>query len=261
MASRGIDRVARHPRALEISDVNFNLTDLGFLKFLQSCGIELATRVRNLLTRFILDAARQLHSQQVCRLIAGRIESPIQLFVPNDQAIDRVERLQDVFARTQSECAQKNRSQELAFAIDANVNHFLLVVFKFHPRTAIGNDLAQEVSAVIGSLEEHTRRAVQLADNYALGSIHNEGAVVGHQRHVAEKDFLLFNIANGTIARFRILLVNRQRRRHARWASGPFEGSGRKSASVPRSDSESGSWREFWKNQSVYERYYSSTFR
>src|SRR5437660_8968970 len=30
--------------------------------------------------------------------------------------------------------------------------------------------------------------------------------------HVAEKDFLLFNIANGTIARFRILLVNRDRK-------------------------------------------------
>src|SRR5207248_9302117 len=115
-------------------------------------------RVRNLLTRFILDAARQLHSQQVCRLIAGRIESPIEFLVPNDKAIDRVERLQDVFARTQSECAQENRSQELAFAIDANVKHVLLVVFKFHPRTAIGNDLAQEVVRVMAGLKDKTRR-------------------------------------------------------------------------------------------------------
>src|SRR5207249_4105435 len=144
--------------------------------------------------------------EEQAQLDNARIQNLREFLVPNDKAIDRVERLQDVFARTQSECAQENRSQELAFAIDANVKHVLLVVFKFHPRTAIGNDLAQEVSAVIGSLEEHTRRAVQLADNYALGSIHNEGAVVGHQRHVAEKDFLLFNIANGTIARFRILL-------------------------------------------------------
>ncbi len=45
-------------------------------------------------------------------------------------------------------------------------------------------------------VEEHTGRAVHLADDDPLGAVDDEGAVVGHQRHVAHIDGLLLDIAD-----------------------------------------------------------------
>src|SRR5208282_877672 len=89
-----------------------------------------------------------------------------------------------------------------SLAVDAYVQNVLLVVFELHPRTAIRDDLSQEVRAVRRRLKEHTGRAVQLADNDALGSINNERAVLSHQGNVAEENLLLLDVANGTIAGF-----------------------------------------------------------
>src|SRR5581483_2398273 len=50
-------------------------------------------------------------------------------------------------------------------------------------------------------------------------------------------------------------------RHRAHWATCPSAGSGRTSAFEPRSGSESGWLPEFWKNQNVYGRCHSSTFR
>ena len=205
-AGGGVDNVARHPRAFEIGDVDFDFADLCLLNFLQRGRVDLASRVRDLLARLRLDAVSQLHAQQVGRLLAGRIERPEQLLVSNHQPVDGVEGAQNVFAGTQTEGAQENRAQEFALAVDAHIQHVLLVVFEFHPRSAVGNDLAQEVSAVVGGFEEHAGRAVQLADDHALGAVDDERAVLGHQRHVAEEHFLLLDVANGAVAGLGILL-------------------------------------------------------
>ena len=37
---------------------------------------------------------------------------------------------------------------------------------------------------------------MQLGDDDALGAVDDEGAVVGHQRHIAEVDFLIFRFFN-----------------------------------------------------------------
>ena len=111
-----------------------------------------------------------------------------------------VESLENVFAGTQAEGAQKNRAQEFALAVDAHVKNVFLVVLEFNPRTAIGNDLSQEVGAVGGGFKEHAGRTVQLADDDALGAVNNEGAVLRHQRDVAEENFLLLDVADGTVA-------------------------------------------------------------
>src|ERR1019366_6211432 len=110
------------------------------------------------------------------------------------------ESLQNVFAGTQSQRAQENRAQELALAVDAHVENVLLVVFELHPRSAIGNDLSQKISAVGRRLEEHAGRAVQLADDDALRSIDDERAVLRHQRDVAEENFLLLDVADRAVA-------------------------------------------------------------
>ena len=51
---------------------------------------------------------------------------------------------------------------------------------------------------------------MQLADDHALGAVDDERAVLGHQRNIAEENFLLLDVANGLRARVRILVVNRE---------------------------------------------------
>src|SRR5438270_679200 len=111
----------------------------------------------NVLPRLVLDAVRQLHAEQVRWFLAGRIERPEKLLLLDRQPIHCVKGAQNVFATAQSEGAQENRAQELTLAVNAHVQHVLLVVFELHPRSAVGNDLAEEVGAVIRRFEEHAR--------------------------------------------------------------------------------------------------------
>ena len=105
-----------------------------------------------------------------------------------------------------AECAQKDRRQEFALA-DANVEQVLLVVFEFHPRAAIRNNLRdKELSA----FEEHTGRAMKLRNDYALSSVDDEGSVVGHQRNLTKENFFFLDIANRLNVRVGILVVNRE---------------------------------------------------
>ena len=129
--------------------------------------------------------------------------SPLQLAVGNVDAVDRVEGLENLLVRTQAERAQEDGAQELALAVDANVERVLLVVFELHPRSAIGNDLAQEVGAVVRRLKEDARRTMQLRNDDAFGAVHDERAVRRHQRNVAEEDFLLLDVADGLVAGLR----------------------------------------------------------
>src|SRR5581483_6058080 len=72
---------------------------------------------------------------------------------------------------------------------------------------------AEEVGAVVRSLEEHTRRTMQLADDHALGAVDNKGAVLRHQRNVAEEYFLFLDVADRAIPGLGVLVENRQTHR------------------------------------------------
>ena len=103
------------------------------MSFLQSGGIDLASGVRDFLARLVLDTVSQLHAQEIGRLLTGRIERPVELLVAYHQAVDGVEGAQNIFARSQTQGAQENRAQKFAFAVNAHIQHVLLVVFEFHP--------------------------------------------------------------------------------------------------------------------------------
>ena len=49
---------------------------------------------------------------------------------------------------------------------------------------------------------------MELRDDDALGAVDDEGAVLAHQRNVAEEDFLLLDVAHGLRAGLRILVVD-----------------------------------------------------
>src|SRR5262249_39666779 len=140
----------------------------------------LAAGVGNFMPALVLDAVRQLQPDEIRRPLDAALQGPAQLVVLQADAVHTVERAQDIFVGAQAERAKEDSAQKLALAINADVQDVLLIVLKFHPRTAVGNDLAQEVSAVVSAFKEHARRAVQLADDHPLGSVDDERAV---QRH------------------------------------------------------------------------------
>src|SRR5579864_3916919 len=209
-AAGGINNVSRGECAFQVGRIDIDLSNFGFLDFLQHCRRNLAARVRDLMPALVLDAVRQLESQQIRRLLNGAFQCPAQLLVFQADAVNRVERAENVFVGTQTQCAQKDRSQEFALAVNADVKNVLLVVFKLNPRSAIRNDLAQEIRAVVGGLKEHAGRTMQLAHDHALSSIDDERAVLRHQRNVAEEYLLLFDVANALVAGFRVFVVNGQ---------------------------------------------------
>ena len=73
---------------------------------------------------------------------------------------------------------------ELAAAVDADVEDVLRVELEVDPRAAVRDDaggveqLARRVGLALVVVEEHARRAVQLADDDALGAVDDERPVV-----------------------------------------------------------------------------------
>ena len=146
--------------------------------------------------------------------VAIFVDLPGQLAVVHLDGVGQVEGLENVLIGTQTEGAQEDGAQELALAVDTDVERVLLVVLKLYPGAAVGDDLAQEVGAVAGGLEEDAGRTVQLADDDAFRAVDDEGAVLRHQRDVAEEDFLFLNVANGLRAGFRVFVVDGEANGH-----------------------------------------------
>ncbi len=144
---------------------------------------------------------------------------PEQLLVLDGDVADVVERAQNLGVGLETQRAQEHGAVEFALAVDTDVQQVLVVVFEFDPASAVRNDLAEEIALRRNALEEHAGRAVQLRNDHALGAVDDEGAVVGHQRNFAEEDFLLLDVADGLVAGFGVLGVNRQ-------ADGDLERSG-----------------------------------
>src|SRR4030095_12576636 len=130
-----------------------------------------------------------------------------------NQLVDAVEAPDDLVGAAQTQGAEEDRRQELPLAIDADVEQVLRVVLELHPRAAIRDDLG-DVERLVFRVEEGARRAVQLRDDDALGAVDDEGAVLRHQRDVAEVDLLLLDVADGLDARLRGLVPDDEADRH-----------------------------------------------
>ena len=97
---------------------------------------------------------------------------------------------------------QQRRHRQLPLAVDADVDQILAVELEIEPRAAIRDHprgeqvLAGRVGLALVVIEEHAGRAVHLGDDDAFGAVDDEGAVVGHQRHVAHIDGLFLDVAD-----------------------------------------------------------------
>jgi hypothetical protein len=154
------------------------------------------------------DGVGRLGAEEVRRLVAGRIEGPEELAVLHRDFVDGVEGAEDLFVRLEAESAEEDGAEELALAVDADVEGVLLVVLELNPRTAVRNDLAEEVGAVVRGLKEDAGRTMELRDDDALGTVDDESAVLRHQGDVAEEDLLLLDVADGLGAGLGILVVD-----------------------------------------------------
>ncbi len=142
--------------AIELGGFNLDLLDIRRANRLQCVRRDLAAGVRDLFA-LVENGVRRLRALQMSgRLGIGR-NRPLQLAIGNVNPIDGIEGLENLFVRAQAQGAKEDGSEELALAVDANVKRVLLVVLELHPGSAIGNDLSQEIGAVVRRLEKHTR--------------------------------------------------------------------------------------------------------
>ena len=63
-------------------------------------------------------------------------------------------------------------------------------------------------------VEEHAGRPVHLRDDHALGAVDHEGAVRGHERHVAHIDVLLLDVLDRAGAGLLVHIEHDQPKRH-----------------------------------------------
>ena len=91
--------------------------------------------------------------------------------------------------------AQQDRHRDRALAVELEGQVVALARLEFHPGAAVGDELGGRQpapgEAVLGGFEVHARTADELGDDHTLGPVDDEGALLGHQREVAEEDVVL----------------------------------------------------------------------
>ena len=133
-----------------------------------------------------------------------------------------VEALEDLRVGLHPERPQEHRGEELALAVDPDVEEVLGVELELDPAPPVRDDLGGE-EPLLRLREEDARRAVELADDDPLRPVDDEGPVLRHQRDVAVVDLLLLDVADGLGARLRVLVPDHE-------ADGDLEGDGERHA-------------------------------
>ncbi len=172
------------------------------------CGLQLTNHhTRQFFTLF----GDQLVGFGIANVLAGfetnemvGLKGQTHLFSVEGHSIRLIKIVEQIF-RGHSEGAQQDGDREFSPAVNPNVQNVPRVEFKIQPRPAVRNDPGgiEELAAGVGLslivLEEHARRAMELANDDPFGSVHHEGAVFGHQRDFPEIDLLLLDITDAAI--------------------------------------------------------------
>src|SRR5437773_6635049 len=144
----------------------------------------------------------------------GVVEVPQDLLVgEDDELVGKRALLQE------RERPQEGRGQHLATPIDADVQDVVGVEVELHPRAPVGNDARREERLPGGQrlalvvVEEHAGRALQLADDDALGPVDDERSLVGHERQLAQVHFLAALLADRLGLGFLVVVEDDQTQR------------------------------------------------
>ncbi len=118
------------------------------------------------------------------------------------------------------EGAQVGGGVHLAPPVHAHVQQVVGVEVELDPRAAIRDDARREERLAGGQrlalvvVEEHAGRALELADHHALCAVDDEGALVGHQRQLAEVDLLAALLPDRLRLRFLVVIEDDEAQRH-----------------------------------------------
>ena len=201
LAGGGIDDVVRRDAADDLVERNRHFAYLRLLHRADDSLVELAAFARDHLARLgILDVAADARAHQMVGDellgVLPRIEVDYVLAVVI---------VEQVFSR-HAERAQQHGRGKLAAPIDTDIEHVARVEFEIDPTAAIRDDsrrvqqLAGRMGAALVVLEKYAGRTMQLRHDDALGAVHHEGAVAGHQRNLAEINFLLLDVLDRAAA-------------------------------------------------------------
>ena len=126
----------------------------------------------------------------------------------------RRESLQDLLFR-HADRTQKDRHRNLAATVDSQVQQVLVVEPELEPGAVLRLDpgmvqnLARGMAPPLVVGENHPRRLQQLRHDHPFGAVDHEGAVLGHQRNVAEVHVLFLDFLDlARPALGRVLLVD-----------------------------------------------------
>ena len=115
---------------------------------------------------------------------------------------------------------QERRHRQLAATVDAHEHQVLGVEFEVEPGTAVGNDACREqefarrMGLALVVIEKYPRRTVHLGNDDPLRAIDDEGAVVGHQRHITHENVLFLDVADGAGLGFLVDVPNDETQGH-----------------------------------------------
>ena len=136
-----------------------------------------------------------------------RYQFQAQLLARNVEHVGGVEGV-EYFFRAVAQRAQQHRGRQFAATVDTHEHAVFRVELEVQPRTAVRDDasgvqqLAGAVRLATVVVEEHTRRTVQLGNDYSFGTVDNEGTVLSHQGDFTHVDFLLFDVLDRFVRRF-----------------------------------------------------------
>ena len=109
------------------------------------------------------------------------------------------EQVFDLFVRRNADGSQQYRRREFTVAVDVNVQYIVVgVMNEFQPGAAVGNNggIVLYFSALVHLCRRiHAGRTHQLTYYYALRTVNDKTARIGHQRKVTHIDFVFRNFA------------------------------------------------------------------
>src|SRR5690606_36514754 len=142
------------------------------------------------------DVGGRLHAAEA---LSRERDAPVLTVTDEGELV--VEGRQDLFA-VHAKGHEQRRHRQLTTAVNTRKDHVLGIELDVKAGTEVRNDargeeqLARRVRLARVMVEEDARRAVHLGNDYALGTVDDEGAVVGHERHVAHVNVLLLDVAD-----------------------------------------------------------------
>ena len=188
--------------ANHVVERNFQLFDASLVQLVDVASRDTTTLLHDHLAAAVLDVENGDFAAQTLRN-----QLQVQALALHVVDVGVIESIQHFFSAV-AQCTQQDGSRQFAATVDTYEYRVLRVELEVQPRTAVRNDasgvqqLARAVGLATVVVEEHARRTVQLGHDDALGTVDDEGTVLGHERNLAHVHFLLFDVLDRFVRRF-----------------------------------------------------------